>query len=318
MTDRSLVLYVGDTTEYLSCRAKESDPLAYLIEDSNLTIDHAGTAYTSSGDISCIDNFVDLLKSAKKIIYAPPAVWSDNKTRKEKYSIAWTTESCIRLAANACNIPVDNLNITVSPKFIDRISEKPQLWVAGCSTTHGIGVSPTEKFQYIVTQSLGLEVTDLSCSGSSVVWAKDQLLNCDINTGDIVIWGLTSVARFPWFVNNKVDHINIHYYKMHPEFNNQVPFHLLDDDHRLYEAAIAIQQVNNFCNKIGAKLILINIHAETNLVAECINYPGFVIGIDTRSSFLDVGDDGMHPGRLTHQHYAFKILEKLSRVIHCN
>ena len=114
-------------------------------------------------------------------------------------------------------------------------------------------------------------------------------------------------------------HVNTFYYQVNPEFDKIVPLSLLDSDHRIYESLSSIQQVNNFCSKIGAHLILLNIHGNLELLDYCAKYKGFIMmhgaqGLEWDSSFLDFGTDQQHPGPKTHQHYANLILEKINNL----
>ena len=89
-------IYIGDTSESLAAAAKAADPMAFLIDHSNLKefLDSPkddSTVYTSLGDlpkiptgtkkVSDYDNAVySLLDLADNIYYCPPDAWSDNKT----------------------------------------------------------------------------------------------------------------------------------------------------------------------------------------------------------------------------------------------
>lgn len=318
----TFVLFVGDVTEDLSVSAKNFDSLAYLIDSSNVSNKHRGTAYVSIGDLPSIGDFFNLLLSATKIIYCPPLKWSDNKTSKDPYSAAWLSEHYIRLVSNLYQIPTDNLpnKITGVEDPLPRASESRQLWVVGCSTTHGTGVNVGERYQDIIKQNLNLESTDLSYPGTSISWARDQILKSDIKKDDIVIWGLTTMGRFSWFDNDILSHVSgPNYYKLHPDFDKVVPFSLLECPHRMYEAVSSVQQVNNFCNKIGAHLIIANIHGNIDLLSDFAKYKGFVMihgtrGLNFDSNFLDLGSDQSHPGPKTHRYYADMILEKINNL----
>lgn len=313
-----LTIFVGDTSDDLCKVAQEHDPTAYLVDSQNLENSHEGTVFTSIGDIDSLSNFFKLLLTAKKIVYSPPSVWSDKKTNCDKYSAAWLSEHYIRLAATLNNTITENIQskITGVVKSHSRKSMSQTLWVAGCSTTHGIGVDSTQKYQAIVGNALDIPVVDLSYPGSSISWARDQILMSDIKQHDIVVWGLTTIERFPWFHNNQLDHINPRYYEKNPGFDQYLPFSLVDADHRVYESLSSIKQVSNFCNKIDAHLILINIHGNLDILADCAEHKNFIIihgkdGTDWHSSFLDFGNDNQHPGPETHKMYANLILEKI-------
>jgi hypothetical protein len=319
MVANQLTLFVGDVTEDLCIAARAFDPLAYIIDSSNITNKHSGTAYVSIGDLLSVGEFFNLLSVADKIVYRPPQSWSDNKTSDSPYSMAWITEHYIRLVSVLYNITAENVpsKVTGVSEPTARKTESQQLWFAGCSTTSGTGVRKGQRYQHIVTDNFSLESTDLSCPGSSISWSRDQILKSDIRHNDIVVWGLTTKARFSWFDNVTITHVNFPYYASNPSFNKIVPITLLDAPQKTYEAISAIQQVNNFCNKIGAHLILINIHGNLDILADCAKYKGFIpvyerSGLDFKDHFLDFGTDNMHPGIKTHQYYAELIIKKIN------
>lgn len=318
MTDL-FTLFVGDVTEDLSTAARKFDPSAYLIDSSNVANKHCGTAYVSLGDLQSIGDFFKLLTTANKIVYSPPLAWSDKKTSSQSYSAAWITEHYIRLASNLYCIPTENVpdKITGVTEPVPRKSAGQQLWIAGCSTTHGVGVLEHQRYPNIVKTSLGLESTDLSWPGSSIAWSRDQILKSDIKENDIVIWGITSVGRFCWFDHAIMTHVNVQHYYKNSNFDKTVPASMLDAPHRVYEALSAIQQVDNFCNKVGAHLIMPNLHGNLDIMADCARYKGFVMihgltDLEFHSGFLDLGSDNQHPGPLTHQHYAELVLKKIN------
>lgn len=318
MTTESLIVFVGDTTEQVADAAQQYDPDAYLITADNFQSKHSGAVYVSIGDMSCPADFFAFLKKASSIVYIPPETWSDGKNSQDKYSAAWFTEHYIKLAATLHNIPVAGLDINfASSALISRSTNGTQLWVAGCSTTHGAGVAIGQRYQDIVRDRLGLPVVDLSCVGSSIAWSRDQLLKADINKDDIVVWGITTVTRCIWIESGKLVHVTPTYYQHRPEFDRKLPLEVFDSELRIYESLNAIQQVNHFCKKIGAHLVLANIHGDLDVLSECVNYSGFIPihginGTEWNSSFLDFGYDGSHPGPKTHRMYAAKILDKLS------
>jgi hypothetical protein len=314
-------VFVGDTTDDLCVTAKQFDSSAYLIDGKNVCNKHSGTVYVSIGDLSTTSEFFNLLSAADKIVYSPPETWSDKKTSSQPYSIAWITEHYVRLVATLYNIPTENVPVkkSVTSDPVARKTPNQQIWLSGCSTTFGIGVEKNQRYGNIVAQTMDLDLVDLSYPGSSIAWARDEILKSDIKEKDIVIWGITTKDRFCWFNGVTMTHVNPAHYLNNPEFDKIIPLSSLDCDHRLYESLSAIQQVNNFCSKIGAHLILINVHGNLNLLDECAKYKGFVImhgstGIDWDRDFLDFldfGNDQLHPGPKTHQHYANLVLEKI-------
>ena len=83
-----------------------------------------------------------------------------------------------------------------------------------------------------------------------------------------------------------------------------------------YRAITDIYQVVNYCEKIGAKLIIASIYTRIDFSANLKDLSCFVqlshlYGSSATDMFVDLCNDLAHPGPLTHQWYAKKILEEL-------
>jgi hypothetical protein len=314
----SLTIILGDVGNYLSEYAKQIDKQAYFVDQNNALLGHQGVIYTSIGDIISLEIFFKLLKSADRIVYYPPVMWSDKKTNQQEYSAAWLTEHYLQLVMP--HVIVDNFSLDsnrINYDIVERQTDNPQMWVTGCSTTFGIGVSEDERYWELVRKKLGLTTSMLAEPAASNPWCRDQLFKCNIKSGDLVIWGLTTLTRFPWASKNKITHVYPQFYKSNPDFNNVVNADTLSDAHRIYESVSSVQQVVSFCRKIGAHLIIASIHANLEIAVEVAKYKEFLFihgpqGLDWNSSFLDYGDDNMHPGPETHKMYANNILKKIT------
>jgi hypothetical protein len=208
-----------------------------------------------------------------------------------------------------------------------------KLWVAGCSIAHGVGVAPEQRWGELLVQKLGVIPVFLTAEGSSIEWAADQILRSDINRDDIVCWGLTTPNRSLYY-NDKgqEQHILNVYYHNNPDF-------ILDRRHLVdaniaYKAVNYVRQVQNYLNKIGCQYAIgytlpgLTEHREI-LTRELAGTPGFFIAYNpdqikyvdaatffTRTQpvnnlFIDVGNDGFHPGPEQHKIYAEQFLNKI-------
>jgi hypothetical protein len=178
-----------------------------------------------------------------------------------------------------------------------RQTEETQIWVAGCSIAHGVGVTDHEKFGTLISNKLDLPVSHITKGASSIEWAKDQILRSDVRKNDIVIWGLTQEVRSPKATNEKIG----------AEKNPDI----LLDETSLYRAVTSVHQVVNFCKKISARLILLPIICSERLqllIHELDEYYQLPYQLD----FADLGTDQVHPGPIQHQIWADIIYKKLS------
>lgn len=318
-----LHVVVGDVGEYLSYIAKDIDPTAKLCINPDV---EDGVVYTSLADLTTIKNLHTLFKKANIITYCPPEHWSDGKTRLDYYSQAWTVEHYLHIAKNCYNVQVNNLSGIPSLDGIDwnnpppgRQTNSRQIWSAGCSTTFGIGVNDSERYAHLVSTHLNLPYTMLARRGTSNVWSAGQILQSDIKTNDIVIWGVTHYGRFPWVDSKKLFHITASTFTEYPELAKKLGLvDILDCETRLYEDILAFNQVINFCQKVKARLILIGIHVNIELATYLTKHKDFIMahgenGFESQSSYLDLGSDNSHPGPKTHKMYAEKIIEHIGK-----
>lgn len=194
----------------------------------------------------------------------------------------------------------------------------PQLWIVGCSFSHGSCVHENERFGQLLADNLSLEVSFLTSPGSSIEWAADQILRSDIKSGDTVVWGLTGASRIPWGdESHSVHHITHHSYDSTPEIRPYINKPHLISSHMIYEAVTHVKQVENYLSKVGARFVLACMPAngpETDLImnefVSPLSYAIMMYDIHDYK-FIDYGWDNLHPGPIQHTIYAKLIEGKL-------
>jgi len=300
----TITLFVGDNDNTLAETAQKMDPTAWLIDHNNyekfLSIDPVKdiTVYSSYSDLPKITPtravFFEILKKVDNIFYCPPVKWSDHSDNFSWSGNKSITEYFLCLTALIKN-NVNQLQLTYYQDYNYlalaelRKTEERQIWVAGCSIAHGVGVEAGQKFGTVISNKLDLPVSHLTKGGSSIEWAKDQILRSDIRKNDIVIWGLTQEARAPLAVNGKVS--------LEKDPN------ILLNETSLYRAVTSVSQVVNFCKKISAQLILLPIICSEQLQLQIFQLDEYY-QLQYRTQFLDFGTDNLHPGPIQHQEWA--------------
>ena len=330
-------IYIGDTSKNLAAAARAADPTAFLIDHSNFKefLDSPkdnSTVYTSLGDlpkiptetkkVSKYDNAVySLLDLADNIYYCPPNVWADDKTidlTDVTNSLQGLTEYILyefkQQKNNVYNLNLSNYSSLEYTELVDaRKTNNQQLWISGCSFSHGVGVDTNQRYGQLLANSLELPVSFLTKGSSSIPWAVDQLVRSDVCSGDIVVLGLTSEHRFPyWTNNNAVWHVCANQpfdqseYLSFTNLSANMVDRLITDSNCVYQSVIRIHQLVNFCRKLDIKLLILGLLASPTLalhlkdIPEFINYRNFKLP----NSTVDLGTDNAHPGPLQHQLYA--------------
>jgi hypothetical protein len=311
-----ITILVGDITNYLAEEALRLDQHAKLITQANSKNLYDGVYYTSLGDFEDLYEFVKTLEQAHHLIYCPPKIWSDHA--HSNANMEFWTECYLLFFLNKKQISgQDKLPLMLEEKNVMlglsdvRKAAAQQLWIAGCSISHGTGVDSDQRYGQLLAQKLDLPVSFLTGRGSSVQWAADQILRSDVRAGDIVVWGVTSFARMPFYSDRQILPIRAAHYDKNPKFNSTIPIERLDDDNIVYRNLASIHAVINFCAKAKARLFLFGLLVDFNALKWTADLPNYTqlygcFGFD-QGLYLDVGTDHEHPGPQMHAWYCDQI-----------
>lgn len=224
---------------------------------------------------------------------------------------------------NALQKKTHTKHISIDTNYLQIVNrpQSPVLWTAGCSITEAIDVH-LDAWRYQLGKKLDREVFNLSKGGTSIWWSADQILRSDIRPGDVVVWGLTNVARIEYAKNwNMVSDTIITYEDkcMHKYWT----LDYFESETQTLFCLRSIHQVINFCTKVGADLYLINL-LDLNWISGLLHsYPKFldlVEGVKDgyRVQFIDYAQDRLHPGPEQHKHFANKIYQFIKENNHGN
>jgi hypothetical protein len=303
----TITVFVGDSDRSIAQAAQKHNANAYLVDHKNYqrfldtTFHHDVTVYTAHSDLPKITNdravLYEILNKADIIHYAPPKSWSDRTTDTYRHTSQQSLTLYFLLLINSIKKNVVNFDVLgyqknnyVLLKDI-RHSDKKTLWSAGCSIAFGYGVDKSQRYANLISEATGLELVDLSMTGSCIEYSADQILRSDIRQHDVVIWGITEETRFPEWDSKK----------QCVDSGNRSAKTLTET--QIYKSTISVHQVANFCNKIGADLIMIPIICSENFCLLLSGLPDFY-QFPYQPKFVDVGSDNQHPGPMQHQKYA--------------
>jgi len=325
---KKITLFVGDCDTSIARIANQFDQTAVLIDYNNyeyfLSCEHGYTGYTSLADLpKDLSVIYRLLNQADCVFYHPPECWSDGKTIDTieiTDSMHGVTELILYNIAivknNVVGLDLKKFNPNLYLPLVDtRRSDLPQLWIAGCSTSLGVGVSEHERYGYLLGKFLNLPVSFLTATGSSISWVADQILRSDLRANDIVVWGLTEENRLTFWDPkfNKTVHVNSTY--THAEkinLSKNIINRLKTHTTNFVTAVQKVYEIVNFCRKTNVTLLIINIHSTDTVNIHLQNlkeffkysYPLTNGKWSIHNSFVDLGTDGEHPGPLQHKLYA--------------
>lgn len=268
--------------------------------------------YTGLGDWdSHPEELLEVLKLAKTIVIAPFVVNNEfdphNPTTSDSGTLQALDFYASRLSYQTPKLRYPLLDLTQQAnQRYTKTNASRTLWAVGCSITAGVGVCQEESWPMRLAEKTQLSCEILAQSGSSIDWQADRILRSDIDHDDIVVWALTSPERFTWYDNDQTHHVTPSQIKKNiavPNLSRECVHTLLVSDHFLHAAMFYINQVENFCNKIGARLLLygaLTSHAlNLQLSTKSIFFPHETF----HYNWLDLGTDNAHPGPRQHQKY---------------
>ena len=130
-----------------------------------------------------------------------------------------------------------------------------------------------------------------------------------------MFWGITTSGRFPYYYNQKVNHVNINNYIESDKIRKIFSIDKFDDEDQIYQCLTSIYQVDRYCKLIGAKLYMLDLFTgEKNCLRQyCTHLPNFEVGLENDDQPIDLGNDNGHPGPLQHMMYAYKFIAMMEK-----
>jgi hypothetical protein len=190
--------------------------------------------------------------------------------------------------------------------------DSPVLWTAGCSMTEALDVELHEKWRNRLALALDMSSINLARGGTSVWWSADQIMTADLRPGDIVIWGLTNVGRVDYAQDWQMQCETVNTYTGLDRDRRYWNIDYFESETQTLFCLRSVQQVINFCNKLGVTLYLVNLLDINWMSALLKQYPRFIDLVDeiknSTAGFVDYAQDGTHPGPRQHQIYFERIL----------
>lgn len=208
-------------------------------------------------------------------------------------------------------------------KSVNRSNHKQVLWTIGCSITAGTGVQHDQRYGHLLSQQLNLPEINLAKNGASILFSADSILRTDIQSNDVVVWGITCPGRVEIVENLSLQPYTIEKYVQEPKEKQYWNLNYFSSSTLVVKQIQQIFQVINFCKKISANLYIANLLDLSWIPLVFDKYHNFIDLTNNNKcinahvpKFLDVGTDGAHPGPAQHQEYAEKIFNLIKENYH--
>lgn len=317
----TILILVGDTGNELCVHAKSLDSNSTLLTKNNCLNLSSGTYYTSLGEFDNYRSFVDTLNQADHLIYSPPRHWSDSDYQNQSNMQNWTEWCLFYFASNrrvdGIEFPVPKDTNIILELADQRHSHATQLWIAGGSDSHGVGVKDDQRFGSILGKMMQQDVSFLTRPRASMEWLADQILRSKLKSGDTVVFSTVPLSRFPFLNEHRLMSVTVNTYQQQPNFQNIIGINNLDNDHTmLYRSISSVAKVCNICQLLDITLVLAGLDQKSQTTAYYASLPNYIhlhgrFGLNLEDRYLDYGDDGAHPGPIMHCWYAENIFQKI-------
>ena len=201
-----------------------------------------------------------------------------------------------------------------------RKTQDSQIWIAGCSYAEGafLPAKTEQRYGQLVADYFGIPASFLAVIGSSISHACDQILRSDIKKNDILIWGLTGIHRFCWFIDDNWVPVTYSFTREFKGSDKKLLENILANDAAVNFAQRYVAQVKNVCDLIGVEMIIMQ-HQELStpdshekLKSWLLRYQNNFLDIDMLT-LTDTADDQKHPGPDTHKQWADAIIKKIEQ-----
>lgn len=310
----TIALFVGDVTEEVCNEAIKHDANAQFLTADNLICLLDKTYYTSLADCGSLQNFSNICSQAQEIYYVKPNKWSDTDKNNSSDQEKWTEYvlTYFQQTKTIYNLPKVLIKSWLRES---RVAEK-QFWAVGCSITAGVGVSKEQSWPSLVSKELNLPYTDLSCTGSSIIWQSDQICRSDIRSGEIVFWAVTNPERMPVMLTDQnLIHLTVGTFSTNRSVIKNLSPDLLSNDTLTYHNILAVRRAYNYCQRVGSYLVPIGVCYDKDSLYAHYDVPPFQQLIQYGINYYaDLGNDQSHPGPIQHKLYAEKFLSRYKEV----
>jgi len=194
---------------------------------------------------------------------------------------------------------IDNLNISSRPA-------DATLWVFGCSLSHGVGLSPNElRYSDIISQELNMPLKSITRPGASLRHSLRHLVNASINPTDLVIWQITIPNRIslPGSPPNEL---------LLTLTKNRYLLEVYTDEQVYFDHMSLINYGVQYLRAKGVRFVVTSIGPDSALFykykKEYVKYKEYCY---SPNFHVDVGNDNLHSGKISHKNLALSILNHL-------
>jgi hypothetical protein len=280
------------------------DPTSILLDHLDIDLIH-NKYHTSLGDLST-QEICQIADQFDLISFVEQGFNKNSNIFKETVILL----NFLQHRHTVINFTKNNVIDFISDQTIFQRPDVPVLWVFGCSHSHGKGLDSFEQcYSSILSKELNLPLKSITQAGSSLSWSFRHLMQANIRSDDLVVWQLTTPERFTKLVDFAGQ------YKEVLLKNASVEEVLFWSDLQLFYQHVNYLNIGlKFLRNLKVKAIVTSLDNASDLYYRCLmeytKHPEYCY---LPGHNVDIGNDNIHFGPLTHQNLANGILKFLSK-----
>lgn len=250
--------------------------------------------HVSLGDLP-IDSLLAIFRKFDEIEFVSDGFLSDQDITTDTLQFLSFAKQFVKVT----NLPQEKI-LSFSNSY-SKINQDRQLWIFGCSISHGVGLqSCTETYGHQLANFLNLPINLITKIGSSTHWSLRQIVNLPINKNDLVIWQITSPYRISQFNGKHVQEIVL---------NNSKNKTLVDtyNDEQCFFLQLSLINIGvQFLKKLGVEFYIIDV--DKRMQGPAHEYEKYSEYFCAKDFIVDYGNDNQHFGPLSHKKLALQLL----------
>lgn len=280
------------------------DPSSILLTQPGIELTHANY-HTSLGDLTA-QQICSIAEQFDTITFVDQGFNKQSIIYKETIILL----NFLQHSNTVINFVKGSQHTFINNQKIYQRPDTPTLWTFGCSHTEGIGLNTFEQsYGSIMSKYLEYPLVTIAQSGSSIEWSLRHLINADLHAGDIVVWQITTPERF-----TKASDSNGHVTEVLLKNGSAIDIEFFSDPQIFYHFINYLNIGLQYLRSQPVKFAITSLDSRSDLYYNCLTEftknPEYCY---LPGSNVDMANDNIHYGPISHQNLANGLLKFLKR-----
>lgn len=270
-----------------------------LVNSIKMNFNKGNEYHTSLGDLS-VPEILSIASQFDKIVVDDSGFEKNSELYFETVSLL----EYINTMSNNVKINNTREKSFIADNSIFDHPGVPTLWIFGCSHSYGIGLEvEDQRYGNILSDSLNMPLKMIAKPGGSMNYSLRHIVNSCFKPNDLIIWQIINPARLSYFNGKHVEEIVLSNSK------NRTIIEFFDDPQIYFNHFNYINIGTQYLRACNCNFILTSLdHNDYNYLNAYKNYPEYIF---IKDFAVDLGNDNLHFGQLSHKNLALSLLNHI-------